>query len=784
MIGHGGIETSGDAIVVMAEQARVVAQLDRGTFRVEDPSGVWPAMEDCAAALEVAGGEVISSQHTPWKVVDGPRAFEDAHGRGVRARLASEVVQGVRLLLELSAYDAHPFVALRFGAESVGPAALRIASLSPLRFSGVRQSAVLRPPSSRWRWFRHGWQSWTPTLSLSAAQQDLEVRPPVNAPAALLQRRGELASEEVAVLLDQQSGRSLLLGFVSARQQWTQVQLDASRRSLTAKAFRDDGALAPGETIWSERLIVDFAGDARTSLERYANALAREMGARAPRSSPDGWCSWYYYFTTVTERDVLNNLRFLQTNRRELPVELVQIDDGYQADIGDWTTANEKFPRGMAPLARDISDAGYTPGIWLAPFLAGENSRLFADHPDWMTFGDDGEPALAMHNWNQRNFGLDCSNPGTERWLRELFREVTDGWGYEYLKIDFLYGGALAGRRHDERATRIDAYRRGLAAIREGAGEKRFILGCGAPMAPSVGVFDGQRIGPDVAPWWRYRRRGMPIARGRLRISGEPATDNAIRNILTRSWMHGRLWANDPDCLLARDTRTKLTLPEVQTLATAIAMSGGALFFSDDMDQLSPERLELMSSLLPPILEAAAVSDLLRESMPSTLELVLERAFESWSVVARINWSGRRQDLSVDLPAGCWHAFEFWDSRYYGEHENDLRLERVPPHGVRLFALRQVLERPQLVGSTFHYSMGGREIEDAKFDEPSRTLRVQLAPVARRGGKVFVHASRGFRFERATLDGEAVDVTSDGELLAVALTIDAPSELALIFSER
>jgi hypothetical protein len=80
--------------------------------------------------------------------------------------------------------------------------------------------------------------------------------------------------------------------------------------------------------------------------------------------------------------------------------------------------------------------------------------------------------------------------------------------------------------------------------------------------------------------------------------------------------------------------------------------------------------------------------------------------------------------------------------------------------------------------------MGGREIEDAKFDEPSRTLRVQLAPVARRGGKVFVHASRGFRFERATLDGEAVDVTSDGELVAVALTIDAPSELALMFSGR
>jgi alpha-galactosidase len=727
-------------------------------------------------------GDVISSARAPWATADGPQAFEDAHGAGTRVTLASEPRRDVRLLFDICAYDERPLLLLRLGVENLGHAERRLGSLSPLAYRGERATALLRPPATRWRWFRHGWQSWTPSLSLSAAQQDLDLRPPVSAPAPVAQRRGQLASDEVAVLLDGASGRSMLIGFVSARRQWTQVHFDASRRSLTATAFADHVALAPGETNWSERLLIEFAGQPAAALERYADALAREMSARVPSSSPAGWCSWYYYFTTVTEQDVLNNLRFLQEHRRELPLQLVQIDDGYQADIGDWTTTNEKFPRGMGPLARDIKDAGFTPGIWLAPLLAGETSRLFAEQPDWMIRGDDGEPALAMHNWNQRCFGLDCSNPEVERWLRDLFREVTDAWGYEYVKIDFLYGAAIAGRRHDANATRIESYRRGLAAVRAGVGDKRFVLGCGALMGASAGLIDGQRIGPDVAPWWRFRRKGIRPARGRPRITGEPSMENAVRNILTRAWMHNRLWANDPDCLLARQSRTKLTLSEVRSLATAIALSGGAVFLSDDLQQLAGERLDLVSSLLPAIPEAAAVGDLLREPMPSTMELAIERPFESWSVVARFNWSGRRPDLTVALPPGRWHVFDFWEYRYHGVHERELLLERVPAHGVRLLALRKAIDRPQIVGSTFHYSMGGREIDRVRFDARRRTLIVDLLPVARRGGELFVYAPRGYRLVDALLDGAPVEARRDGPLLIVRLTIDEPSTLTFDFA--
>src|SRR5438874_7859348 len=45
---------------------------------------------------------------------------------------------------------------------------------------------------------------------------------------------------------------------------------------------------------------------------------------------------------------------------------------------------------------------------------------------------------------------------------------------------------------HDPQATRVEAYRRGMQAIRRGAGNA-FILGCNHPLWPSLGLIHGSR---------------------------------------------------------------------------------------------------------------------------------------------------------------------------------------------------------------------------------------------------------------------------------------------------
>jgi 2-hydroxy-3-keto-5-methylthiopentenyl-1-phosphate phosphatase len=126
--------------------------------------------------------------------------------------------------------------------------------------------------------------------------------------------------------------------------------------------------------------------------------------------------------------------------------------------------------------------------------------------------------------------------------------------------------------------------------VRAGAGDEAFLLGCGCPLGAAVGVVDGMRIGPDVAPSWR------PDARAAIPgiESTVPATRSAVRSVLARAWMHRRLWLNDPDCLMARTRETQLTQEEINTLAGCIAATGGMVIFSDDVPLLADSEMAVI----------------------------------------------------------------------------------------------------------------------------------------------------------------------------------------------
>src|SRR6185437_11076234 len=171
------------------------------------------------------------------------------------------------------------------------------------------------------------------------------------------------------------------------------------------------------------------------------------------------------------------NLAALQKTHAVAPLDVVQIDDGYQTTVGDWTSLNERFPDGMAHLAERIRSAGYRPGLWLAPFTVAANSRLAQEHPDWLVHDESGKPVFGGKNWGSELYGLDTSHPGAQEWLRDLFSLITRDWGFDYLKLDFLASGAVRGLRYDRRATRASALRKGLALIRETVGDDAFILG-------------------------------------------------------------------------------------------------------------------------------------------------------------------------------------------------------------------------------------------------------------------------------------------------------------------
>ncbi|MGC2760517.1 MAG: hypothetical protein WA206_04310, partial [Candidatus Binatus sp.] len=71
--------------------------------------------------------------------------------------------------------------------------------------------------------------------------------------------------------------------------------------------------------------------------------------------------------------------------------------------------------------------------------------------------------------------------------------------------------------------------------------------------------------------------------------AGDPSTVYALDAIIARSFMHRRLWLNDPDCLMLRARETRLSADERAALAATIVASGGMLLISDDMSILDAE---------------------------------------------------------------------------------------------------------------------------------------------------------------------------------------------------
>lgn len=744
-------------------QLTLTADTEAGTFTQTDASG-RTILSDAATTLALSDGSAITSLGTGF-ITDAPAPVEDAHGRGTSLQLHRKAAPGdPEVMLTVTVYEDEPFAVLRSELVNTTSTELKIAAFHVMDNTHLN----LGPPAASWRIYREGWQNWTPALVLPVSGEDIQMAPPVigtlTQPPA---QTGRFLSEMMTAIADPASNAGLVAGFVSTADQFSQLWLDREPQSLTAASHADGITVPPGGRLASERLLIEPTTDVLAAMQRYGDALKAEMGAIPWPKPVSGWCSWYYYYQGVTEENILANLEFLRWHKRELPVDYVQIDDGYQAGIGDWLQTNDKFPRGIGWLAQQIKDRGYKAGLWLAPFLIGEKSHLWAEHPDWAVQYRPGRPHIAMLNWGQRNFAMDTSRPDALEWLGKLFRTIFDEWRYDYVKIDFLYAAAVDGIRHNPSVTRAQAYRRAIELIRSIAGE-RFILGCGQPIGPSIGVFNGARISPDVAPFWHPMSPPVEADNGRVDMS-TVSTLNAIRNTLSRFWMHDRLWLNDPDCMMARNSETALTTDEVHTLATVVALSGGMTLDSDPLPALLDAQRQLLSMLLPVYGRSAIPLDLFQSDMPHQLQLDCG----THTMLGIFNWQDESADVTVPLPNVDTHVFEARVQEYLGVLRDTVTF-RLPAHGCKLVALRSATSHPQVVGTSLHALLGTMEIAAEEWD--GKTLVIRLRPVARREGELFIAATRA-----PIADGAEVRTAGPG-VWAMRVQVDTEQELRITFT--
>lgn len=328
--------------------------------------------------------------------------------------------------------------------------------------------------------------------------------------------------------------------------------------------------------------IVRVVGGYDEVFDKYFAAMGLPAKKRIDRLT--GYTSWYNYFQKIDENIILRDLKGLSRARES--VNIFQIDDGYEPFVGDWLDYNGKdFPNGMKTIADAVHREGYLAGIWLAPFnVQRGKSRILKEHPDWLIRNPDGKPQLGCVAWGGA-YTLNIYNSEVREHLKKVFDTVLNDWGYDMVKLDFLYSQCRTPRDNKTRGTIMCE---AMDFLRECVGDK-LILGCGVPLGPAFGVVDACRISCDVDLSYGGKFYNSMSINNEL-----PSAQNAINNSMFRRHLNGRAFLNDPDVFFLRDHNLTFTWEQKLLLAKINNLFGRVLFVSDDAGEYSEAELEVL----------------------------------------------------------------------------------------------------------------------------------------------------------------------------------------------
>ena len=468
-------------------------------------------------------------------------------------------------------------------------------TLQNIRLELPHQATFKLPeaPLANYQYFCNGFQSWT-------TSQELSVNDKIRTLASILKpygqhlgdynhyyrypkKKGILHSwsftykrlnEEYAFIgsLNEDTGYTLFVH--DAKQEKTSIIKDCQGLTLAAN------------TTFNTFDLVFKKGDQQAVWEAYTNAL----GSNPSKAEPAiGWTSWYNYYDKIDEKIILDNLN--NFSNENIPLDIFQIDDGYQSEMGDWLTSNSKFPNGMAPIAQAIHDKGYKAGLWLAPFVAGKKSKTFQEHPEWFVKDKNGKPLKVAINviWGGPYYAFDIYQPAVQEHLKKVIQTILFDWKYDMIKVDFLFAVCLKGTAQK---TRGQIMSDAMKLLREYAGDK-LILGCGVPLAPSFHQVDYCRVGNDAHLGWEFG-----ILKG-LGNAERPSTWSTLTNTIMRYPLSQHLFLNDPDVFILRTENTQLNAEEKYTMLLLNNLLGAVVFNSDNIANYDSIQMQQYKSIFP-----------------------------------------------------------------------------------------------------------------------------------------------------------------------------------------
>lgn len=227
----------------------------------------------------------------------------------------------------------------------------------------------------------------------------------------------------------------------------------------------------------------------------FSKELAKQAGEVPLMKDRVIGFSWSAYGPGITQDKV----------KREITagagmIDTYIIDDGWEEVSGSLTVNKNKFPD-LPRLAQEMKDKDIKPGIWVVPFMIKEKGAGKLPREWFMRDAQGKQLTVQVPMPMPRSFGLDVSVPEFREYLAGKFVELAR-MGFEVFKVDFI-AMPFIGKLQNRDKTSVEYYRQVFQEIRQRVrdelGREIELIGCGAPMMESIGLFNGMRMTADSA---------------------------------------------------------------------------------------------------------------------------------------------------------------------------------------------------------------------------------------------------------------------------------------------
>jgi len=506
--------------------------------------------------------------------------------------------------------------------------------------------------------------------------------------------------------------------------------------------------------------------DPFVALEKYGMALRTATGAKPNVYNSLTVCGWFSGRNTsallMKEADRAIALDMLKTTPMTYRLE----PDSYCYNGGDteqgwWDDAHwEKFRHLVAPyetFKKWISGIREKGGSTETYFQCGMPSDDYAEaFPGHMLRNDISTLHRSHPHWRP-SVTFDATDPGFQAHMGKVWANLADA-GIGGIKFDYPdIAWRPEGGFEDKYATTASAYRKWFQMSRDGLGPQVLLheraLGerC---LDVTAGIVDLQRVWQDSNQW-------LP---GMASICGLRWYKNRV---VMSYYPDSKSFTTGP----AKGTKTPIDPLKRRGMITMLYVTSGRIELAESLDNITPEIVYDLGRAFPMHTAPQSARPVDAFSGVKDPRVYAFRVDQKWQQVAFYNDEKVTVEIIAPLSgdqastgslgldeAKDYYVYEFWSDRFVGKLSGSGKLKETLSAGeARMYSIREVLARPQVLSTNRHLMQGYVDLANVKWDAAKKQLSGSAKVV---GGEPFriAVAGNGLAVKTAAAQGASVKI--------------------------